>query len=402
MRGILSKLLITCFAYLSKMILNNVLVLEKGKLKRADVEFDSIIRRMGKVGKGDDCSNYFLMPGLRNAHVHLASRLVSGVAVGLGKYEYFNEIGFRIHDRRKDEDIYNASLLACIEQLKHGVTHVDTMDMKPEIVIKAIRRAGLGYTACLPLKDFGEEAGYVRDGFKRSLEFNMLGLANEYECTPQLIREGLEFGKEHDLPIHMHACETRMELRHFKHITGMRTIPYLERIGFLDYDVRLAHCTFADSGDILMLAEHDVPVLHCPTSNSLISRNVPDVKLMLDNGIRVRIGTDSFAWNPNPSVLHEAFVSHNVTGISLLQAYLLTHEPLVEGEPATFSLVDLSALMPFNSVNEFLVKLMNTNAVSSVFVEGKEVVKDGNVIGFDEGKLRKRVEKAREKLFKSR
>jgi len=383
------------------MILNNVTILRNGKLVKTDVQFEDKINYFkDNLPKSEECNGLFLMPGLRNAHVHLASRAVAGSAISLGKYEYFNAIGFKIHKKRRNSDIYNASLLACIESLKLGVTHVDTMDMKPEIVIKAINKLGLNYTACLAVKDNHTEAGDVKEQLNRSIKLNMLGLANEYECSPQLIRNGLDFAKEHDLPIHMHACETSMEVEHFKKLTGKRTIDYLNDIGLLDYDVRLAHCTLANSKELLLLSEHDVPVLHCPTCNMAISNTTPDVKLMLRNGVKVWVGTDSFAWNPNPSVLKEAMNSHDYTGVSVIEAYGMTHEPLIAGCDASFSLIDMSALKPYNSMNEFLAKLMLLLPIKKVFLKGRLVVNEGVINGFNEKKLKNKVMKIRRRLIK--
>ncbi len=386
------------------MILNNVLMLINNKLVKRDVMFSNVIERIGNnLGKGIDCNNLFLMPGLRNAHVHLGSRLVNGAAIGLSKYEYFDNIGFTIHKKRSNSDVFNASMLACAESLLNGVTHVDTMDMNPEIVIKAIKKVGLNYTACLAVKDYHTEGGIINEQFKRTLNLNgnkLLGLANEFECSPQLIREGLSFAKSNDIPIHMHVLETIKEVKHFKSITGIGIIDYLNNIGFLDFDVRLAHCTFADSKDILTLATHDVPVLHCPSSNMSISGKVPNVKLMLRDGVKVWIGTDSFAWNPNPSVLSEALRAVELDGITPLQAYLLTHEKLIIGSNANFSLVDLSLIKPFKSINEFLLKLMSKPIIKSVFINGREVVSDGVVLGINVESLNKKVLRARNRILK--
>ncbi len=385
------------------MILNNVTLLINGKLVLKDVYFeDKVLFIKDKLSKGVDCTGLFLMPGLRNAHVHLASRLVAGSAIGLSKYDYFDNIGFKVHDKRRDIDVYNASLLACLESLKCGVTHVDTMDTNPKQVIKALKKTGLSYSSCLAIKDSHLEAGDVKEQFDRTLNLKgnvLVGLANEFECSPQLLRDGLAFAKSNDLPIHMHACETIEEVKYFKKLTGKRTIQYLSDIGMLDFDVRLAHCTFADSKDVLLLSEHDVPVLHCPTSNKAISGVVPPVKDFLRNGVRVWVGTDSFAWNPNASVLSECLRSVELTGVSVLQAYSMAVMPFEEGVSASFSLVDMSALKPFKSVDEFILKLMYLLPIKSVYLNGREVVVNGEVVGFNFNRLFSKVNKIGRRLL---
>jgi cytosine/adenosine deaminase-related metal-dependent hydrolase len=169
----------------------------------------------------------------------------------------------------------------------------------------------------------------------------------------------------------------------------------------LDHDVRLAHCTYADSKDIVLLSNSQVPVLHCPTSNHSITGNQAPIKDMLRNEVPIMIGTDIFAWNPSPSVLQEAWQSHKLTGISPLQAYHLTHKSLEVNEDASFSLINMQELKPFRSVSEFLAKLMNFNAIKSVYLKGKEVVREGeNLLGINEKRLRKQVDRMKKKLLK--
>ncbi|MFA5406192.1 MAG: amidohydrolase family protein [Candidatus Nanoarchaeia archaeon] len=390
------------------MILNNITILKGGRLIKTDIFFDQSVHYIkNNLSKGVDCTGLFLLPGLTNAHVHLGSRAVSGAALGLKKYEYFDNIGFKVHDRRKTIDVYKASLLACLESIKEGVTHVDTMDMNPEPVIKAINKCKLGYTACLAVKDAHKEKSSISKQFNQTLELKkkygnkiMLGLANEYECTPQLIKEGLLFAQENDLPIHMHACETLEDVKHIKKLTGMRTIDYLNSLGMLEHDLRLAHCTYADSKDILMLAENNVQVMHCPTSNKAISDNAPPNKVMLNNNVKMLLGTDSYAWNPSSSILNEAWESYELTGVTINQAYTMTHEPFGPESEASFSLIDMSQLKPFKTVSEFVAKIMNKNAIKSVYLKGKEIVRDGkNLLGINEEKLRNEVTKIRERLI---
>jgi len=386
------------------MILNNVTLLIDDKLVKRDVYFEEKIHYIKKeLSKDVDCTGLFLLPGLRNSHTHLGSMSMKGAGLGMSKYEYFDALGFKSHQKRTREDVYKASLHACIESLKNGVTNIDTMDVDPEPVIKALEKTGQDYTACLAIKDSHLEAKNVEEQFNRTLGLKgnvVLGLANEYECTPQLLRRGLEFARENDLPIHMHACETRDEVRHMKKITGKRTIEYLHDIGMLDHDVRLAHCTYADSKDILYLAEHAVPVMNCPTSNKAIADNEAPIKDMLRNKVPLIIGNDHFAWNPNTSILKEAWNSHELTDISVEKTYAMTHKPLEEGKEASFSLVNMNELKPYRTTSEFLAKMMNVNTIQSVYLRGKKVVENNkNLLGINEGTLRKDVEKIKRKLL---
>ncbi len=359
------------------MIFKNLVMLIDGRLVKRDICFsDKVLGISSDLGKGINMAGYFLLPGLRNAHTHVASRLAKGLGLGMGKFEYFSKIGFKIHDIRSDSDVYNASLLACYEFLKNGITHIDTMDVHPEPVLKALKKSGISYTFCFPLKDNYLEAGDVVKGFYETLRLHkkdnnvILGLANEYECSPKLLRDGFLFAKEHNLKIHLHLEETKGEVDYFKSLTGETPIKYLSK--YFTKDTMIAHCTFIQKREISYLS--NLNLLHCPTSNIAISSKIPPIKYILSKKVKVNLGTDSFVWNVSPSILSEAWKTHELTGISLLEAYYLTHEHFGVGSPASFSLINLNKLRPFRTLDQFLINLFHLESVDKIFVGGKEIV----------------------------
>ena len=223
------------------MILNDVRVISRNILVKKDVEIrhGRIHRIANSMPKGDNHTNKLLLPGFANAHTHMASRLISGSGKGLSKFEYFNKIGFRARKLRKDNDVYNATLLAGIEYLKSGVTNVLTMDYHQKPVLKALEELGLNYLTGYPLNDKYEDAQNIEKSFSILEKLNKdyenkvyVGLANEIECSPTLMCKALEFAQEHKMKIHMHACETKEEVKKMKELTGMTTINYLKSIGY--------------------------------------------------------------------------------------------------------------------------------------------------------------------------
>ena len=154
------------------MILNNVTILKQGQLVKTDVYFeDGEIKTIKKgLSKDEDCSGLFLMPGLHNAHVHLSTYGYLGTAIGMKKYDYFDNYWFKAKKKRTEKDVYKAALAAINESLKQGVTHIDTMDTAIEPVVKALEETGINYTACIPLKDSHTEAGDVNDQLNRTMK----------------------------------------------------------------------------------------------------------------------------------------------------------------------------------------------------------------------------------------
>ncbi len=95
-------------------------------LKNADilVEDDKIVK-IGSVDKADtviDGKNKLVMPGLVNAHTHLAMTLFRGVADDLSFFEAWPNRVWKMEANLTAEDVYYGSLLGCAEMLKSGTT----------------------------------------------------------------------------------------------------------------------------------------------------------------------------------------------------------------------------------------------------------------------------------------
>ena len=66
-----------------------------------------------------------------------------------------------------------------------------------------------------------------------------------------------------------------------------------------------AHCVEVDAGEIALLAEHDVPIAHCPRSNALLGCGAAPLADLLEAGLRVGLGTDSPASTPSFDIFDE-------------------------------------------------------------------------------------------------
>jgi cytosine/adenosine deaminase-related metal-dependent hydrolase len=68
----------------------------------------------------------------------------------------------------------------------------------------------------------------------------------------------------------------------------------------------LVHCTFADRDIIgLIKKRKNLYWCLCPNSNIYIEKTLPPVKLLIEEGCEIIIGTDSLASNDNLSILGE-------------------------------------------------------------------------------------------------
>ena len=92
----------------------------------------------------------------------------------------------------------------------------------------------------------------------------------------------IALARDRGLPIATHMLESARETQHldeFEHLLGPDTV--------------LIHGVFMTERDIVLAAELDAPVIHCPRSNALLGCGTAPIPELLAAGVRVGLGTDS-------------------------------------------------------------------------------------------------------------
>ena len=68
--------------------------------------------------------------------------------------------------------------------------------------------------------------------------------------------------------MHTHASESREEIAIVRELSGgLSNIAYLASLRLATPRLCAAHCVWVDEAEQAVLADRDVKVLHCPTSN---------------------------------------------------------------------------------------------------------------------------------------
>lgn len=258
-----------------------------------------------------------VMPGLVNAHTHLAMVLMRGYADDLPLMRWLKEHIWPLEAKLTDEDVYWGSLLGIAEMIRSGTTCFADMYFHMDSVARAIESSGmralLAYGIIAPepgeraehelriSREFIERFHGVADGRIRTA----LGPHAPYTCHPSVWEQALELAQEHDLLIHTHLAETKGEVQEALRQWGKTPVEYLESLGVLEVPVLAAHCVHLTEKDIRILAEHKVQVVHNPTSNLKLASGFAPVQKLLEAGVNVAIGTDGASSNNNLDLLEE-------------------------------------------------------------------------------------------------
>jgi 5-methylthioadenosine/S-adenosylhomocysteine deaminase len=108
---------------------------------------------------------------------------------------------------------------------------------------------------------------------------------------------------ERGLRMSLHTDEVLFDSAESMRRFGLRTVPFLESIGFLGPDVLHAHCVQLTDEDCQILARHDAAVSYNPVSNMYLGSGVPPIPRLLDLGVTVSLGADGAASNNSQDML---------------------------------------------------------------------------------------------------
>lgn len=258
-----------------------------------------------------------LMPGLINAHTHIAMTLFRGLAEDIPLNVWLENVIWPREAKLKPEDVYAGALLGCAELIKTGTTCFNDMYFFMDHVAEAVAKSGLRAVLAEGMIEQGDptrgqqalrkSGSFAKsyDGFAEGRVRARLGPHSEYSCSPELLQDVKEKSDSLGVGIHMHLAESKSYGDSVAKKLGKSATKRLEEIGFLDEKLIVAHCIHVDREDINILANHRVGVAHCPVSNMKVALGIAKVVEMVDQKIPVGIGTDGPASNNHMDMLKD-------------------------------------------------------------------------------------------------
>lgn len=362
------------------------------------------------------------MPGFVNTHGHVAMSLLRGYADDVALQVWLEENMWPNEAKFTAADVRAGAMLSIAEMLKGGTTcFVDMYDHMDEVA-KAAAESGI--RACLTRGMIGlgpEEERKAKLAEARSFAEHWHGEAEgritammsphaPYTCPPDFIRAVVEAANELNLPIHTHMSETAKEVEDNVRQYGVRPPQHLLNLGVFSRPCLVAHAVHLTDEEIAMLAEHDVRVSHNPGSNLKLASGIARVPEMLKAGVKVSLGTDSSASNNNLDMLEEirlaALLHKGATGdptaVPAMEAlrmgtaagaesiWLDDVGMLKPGMKADFIALDIDQphFFPRTDLVSHVVYAASSRDVTDVWVDGRQLVKNGELTTVDEERVK--------------
>ena len=369
-----------------------------------------------------DATNGLVIPGLVNAHTHVAMTLLRGYADDKPVQDWLEEDIWPVEAHLEPADVAAGARLGLLEMIQSGTTAFADMYFHVDEIAAAVADAGiralLGYGIITVGKDEAAIAEELETGKQVVTDFE--GAADGRISTalmphaigtvaPDTLSELSHLAERLDVPIHFHASESLDDVDAVCTRDGQRPIATADEAGLLDASSFLAHGVHLDSAEIDVLARTGTGVAHCPTANMKLASGLAPVVDLLDAGVPVGIGTDGPASNNDLDMIEElrqaalvgkiaadaasatdaATVVHMATEGSA-QLLGLDTGVIEPNAPADLAVIDLERphFTPAHDLVSHLVYAANGADVRHTICDGTVLMRDRNVVVFDEDEVR--------------
>lgn len=265
-----------------------------------------------------DARDEVVIPGLVNCHTHMYALPIRGAPLSVSPksfYEALTDIWWEVDEAFTHEDARLSALGSCSEMLASGVTAFCDNYSGPNTLPGALDSvaAGVGSTPIRGMITFETTARNSQTQAMAGIEENERFIregedehdrVSGHHClhtlftnTSDVVTACTEQAMADDRPIQIHLEEGLVDVHQSIEEYGMRPVPALESMGFLDADIIAAHCVHSTESELATLAEHDVRVAHNPYSNTNNAVGIADVETMEEMGLTIGIGGDG--WDPD-------------------------------------------------------------------------------------------------------
>lgn len=299
--------------------------------------------RMGGGAGGEiDLGRAVLMPAFTNAHTHLELSDLAGAVPGDRGFVAWIEDQLRVRAERTPSET-EEGIVEAIAFLEHSGTAAVADVSNSLASVPALRESNLhalvlhevlGFdpskaeASALQTREAREGArtslaGGKDPGSDRSVGRIRIEVAAH---APHSVSRELFARLQADGPIRsIHVAESRSEdvflrggsgdWREFLDRRvgpipfdppGLSPVRYLDSLGVLTPDLLAVHCVRVSEDDAKLLAQRGAVAVLCPRSNEYLGNGVPPLALLLGQGVRLALGTDSLASCPSLDVLEDA------------------------------------------------------------------------------------------------
>ena len=372
-------------------------------------------------------------PGLVNTHHHLYQSMTRAVPGGQDALLFgWLRTLYPIWARMGPQEIRISALTGLAELALSGCTLTsDHLYLFPngarlDDTIDAAVEIGLRFQPTRGAMSIGESAGGLPPDAlveaEAAILADMVRVVDRYHdpapgamvrvglapCSPfsvsrDLMRETALLARDKGVMLHTHLAENDEDVAYSLARFGCRPGQYAEDLGWTGADVWHAHCVKLDSSEIELFSRSLTGVAHCPCSNCRLGSGIAPVRRMRDAGVRVGLGVDGSASNDAGNLAAEARMAmllqrvangadamsaREALEIATLGGAQVLGRPdcgaLVVGMRADIAVWDMRWIEAAGAWDPVAALILcGPTRVTHLFVEGRQIVRDGQVTSID-------------------
>ena len=379
-----------------------------------------------------DAQGCIVTPGLVNTHHHLYQTLTRAVPGGQDALLFgWLQTLYPIWARFGADHLHVSAQIGLAELALSGCSltsdhlYLFPNDSKLDDTIHAARDVGLRFHPTRGAMSIGVSDGglppdslveaeadilsdsiRVIDAFHDPSEAAMcrIGVApcSPFSVSRELMRDAALLARDKGVMMHTHLAENEEDIAYSLEKFGCRPGQYAEDLGWVGPDVWHAHCVKLDASEIDLFARTKTGVAHCPCSNCRLGSGIAPVRAMRDAGVPVGLGVDGSASNDAGNLVLEARqamllqrVARGADAMSAREALEIATRGgadvlgrpecgrIMPGARADIAIWDVSGIEAAGSWDPAALLLAGPTTVRNLIVEGREIVRDGQITTFD-------------------
>jgi 5-methylthioadenosine/S-adenosylhomocysteine deaminase len=418
-----------------------------GEVPNADilVEDGKVVEIGPGLDVGDaaevDAAGKIVLPGFVDTHRHAWQTPVRGVLPCCTLDTYFSDMLGKIGLNYRPEDVYIGDYAGSLEALNAGITtlldwsHISNTPEHSDEAVHGLQDAGIRavYAHGVPgdsawwaysQNEHPEDVRRIRDRYFSS-EDQLLTLALAARApgnvTPQVATHDWELARELGVRISVHVG-MRLTGVHVNHVLGMRDL------GIMGPDTTYIHCTDSTDEELDLIAETGGSASIASYVELLMGHGRPPTGRLLERGVRPSLSVDVVSSVPGEmftqmrtALVYERILAFTDTPDEAF-APTLTHRDVLEfatiegaracglddkigsiapGKQADLVLIrtDQINVAPLIDPVTSVVVFADTSNIDSVFVAGRAVKRNGELVGHDLSRVFGLLEESRDYLL---
>ena len=394
-----------------------------GERRLSEEDGRSFISASGKI----------VMPGLVNGHCHGEMSFAKGAADNttlLEQMQTFAENNW-FYGELTQEDRFYAREFTYAEAVLSGTTFLlENMfwSLDGELSQKAFYDIGLRGALAEDVRyDFYQSDSFLTEDMLRKFTdtcgkyylLPVFGTLPEEEFTEKRLQKVKKITKESNAFFSSHLAETTWRHRSAVERMGKSPVKVLNKFGLLTDRYIGSHGIYLDEEDIEIYAGSGASIVNTPICELKIADGLAPIPELVKAGVTVALGTDGAMWNNSNDIFREmkcmsiihnlksgaqTFTPQNILDMATVNGAKLFHMEedlgtIEEGKLADVILIDATKphMNPLrigqnNNVSSSVVYCATGMDVTDVIINGKEIVRDKELLTVDIHRLQKRMQ----------